>query len=235
VLKYDAAGQGMVDTGVMFNAFPSASYGVNIATAMFDVTSDTIPDPVIVTTTGSGKLSDPQMKIWKINAGGAVGSWTVTDTGIAIPVSGFLLADATGFGASTAAYKTIIAAGTGANGGIVEIYDTTGWNSCSIAINEYNGACSLPSFSSRTLCIANSGVWTAGSVVRQSDGIELAVGDMNADGSIEVLVGLGAGADTDSKLIVFGADTCNLKAPYTMNPFPVAKFGARASIGHTGN
>lgn len=235
VLKYDVASQRMVDTGVMFNAFPSASYGVNIATAKFDVTSDQIPDPVIVTTTGPGKLSDPQMKVWKVNASGAVGTWSVVDTGITIPVSGSLLANATGYGASVAAYKTIIAAGTGAGGGVVEIYDTTGWNSCSISLDEYNGACSNSSLRNKTACTAGGGVWTAGSVVRQSDGVDLAVGDMNADGSVEILVGLGAGPNTDSKLIVFGADTCNVKAPYTMNPFPAAKFGARASIGHTGN
>jgi|GEM_PF-4224732 len=235
VLKYDVVSHRMIDTGVMFNAFPSASYGVNIATAKFDVTSDQIPDPVIVTTTGPGKLSDPQMKIWRVNAGGAVGAWSVVDTGITIPVSGALLADATGYGASVAAYKTIIAAGTGAGGGVVEIYDTTGWNSCSIPLGEYNGACSNPSVRNMTACTAGGGVWTAGSVVRQSDGVDLAVGDMNADGSIEILVGLGAGSNAESKLIVFGADTCNVKAPYTMNPFPAARFGARASIGHTGN
>jgi len=202
IFSYDEQAARTRDSGVLFSPYPGVSGGVNIAAA--DLDGDGVAELV---TAPAAKSEPPSVSIWSVDTGAGPGAWSV------IPYTGTfqtptnVLQTATGGGAALAAGPGLIAVGTGAAGGRVEIYSGSTVYDCRIDLLDH-----------------------ALTPTRQRSGIELAVGDVDADGRTEVVVTLGHNASSGTEAWIF-KDDCSIDA--SLGPFfPGALFGARLGVGN---
>ena len=97
----------------------------------------------------------------------------------------------------------MFAVGTGAGGGRIELYKGATVYDCAIDLVD--------------------------TTTRQRTGIELAIGDVDADGSEEILVSLGRNSDSPTPVYVYNND-CSWQEDITP-VFPSAMYGLRTAVG----
>ncbi len=157
-------------------------------------------------TAPASKTELPSIKVWDVDTSGGMGNWTATAHSSFLPSN--VLQSASGGGAVLSGSATSFAVGSGVMGGKVEVYSGSDVYDCSFTVSDPG--------------------------TRQRYGVELAIGDMNADGVEEVVMGLGHNADSDSGFYIYEHQPgiCN-PTSYVTSVFAGSTHGGRIAIGKT--
>jgi len=210
VLSFD--GQRLENTGIDFVAFPNA-YKLGVKVALGDVDGDGVLE--IIAGAGPSPLSPARVRVFKVDTSRGIGNWDISST----------LADfVVNFGDwYPYLFGVNVAAGDVDGDGLAEIIAGAGPNPLQkavVAVYKGNGTFTGTRFEAYP---AND----------YRFGVNVAVRDLDGDGSAEIITGPGPSPFSDSWIRVFKGNGTLLSDGFLAFP-ESTKFGAKVSIGNVG-